>query len=187
MIRTLMALAVGGGLWAASTFAAAPSPDSPDLFPQLEKVMPARERAFIDIIHDAQKAFAGARLPAAKKDVRLNMQLRIKEFWEKDPNFNDWVGVMRGGAVTREGDMWIEVAITPRLSIKTTKNRDQDPDHVTLIGHDSPLFSVITELDPGQAVTFSAKLMRFVVGSDQDMVEQPQILVHFKSLKPLTK
>jgi len=187
MIRTTMALALGGCLWMTSAGAEIPSSGFPDMFPQLEQAMPERERAFIDIIHEARKAFAAARLSAAKKDIRVGLQLRISEFWKKDPNFSDWVGVVRTSATTREGDARIEVALTPQIAIRTAKNRDQDPDRLSLVAPDSPLFPVVGELSPDQPVKFSARLLRYVVGSDQEMVEQPQILVHFQSLKPLAK
>ena len=149
---------------------------------EFESKVPQRERDFVQIIENARKA---AKQAHSSKDARMDLQIRVTNFYNQSHDFVKWQGTVVGTSVADNGDVWISIKITDGVTISTSPTRADDPHYVTLIKPGSPIAKIATKLRAGQPVVFSATLMRYVNDSDDDMINNPRLLGHFTELKAL--
>jgi len=175
----LAAIVVIIGFSAAPAFA---DSSTPAAFADLERDMPKRERDFLAIIGDARGQFKTTRSDAARTDIRVSMQIRITNFVVESAKADGWLGIVKRMGTTREGDSWIEIEIAPDLTLLTSQNLDLDPDHVTLIRKGSGVDKSIADIGVDQVVIFSGTMVRYLTGTDEDMVQHPKIYSHFTDI-----
>ncbi|HLG89423.1 MAG TPA: hypothetical protein VKZ79_19765 [Alphaproteobacteria bacterium] len=176
-------LAIASFLAAAAS--AAVSIAGPAIFPALEAAAPQRERDFLTIIGNARDDLNGAGTVGKRADVRMGMQVKLANFIQVSDQAKDWVAVVKEHGRTREGDAWITLEIGPNVTVRTVRSLSDDPEHVTLVRAFSPVAERLKKIEIGQKVAFSGTLVRYLITSDEDMIERPQIFAHFTDIKPL--
>jgi hypothetical protein len=184
---TLRPLALALMLAAAPAWADPPSgnpapPPSADMADEVVPQVPQRERDFIQIIEDARKE---ARVSHSLKDVRMGLQIRVMNFYQQSHELEGWQGTVKATHVTEDGDVWISIAIDDGITLTTSPTRAADRRYLTLLKGGTPLAKIAAGLKTGQPVLFTATLFRYVNDSDDDMINNPRLLGHFTSLKPL--
>ena len=150
---------------------------------EMQSIMPARERAFIQLLLDARRKYEAASPGAERGQIRLSMQAAVTNFLAGDRVVKDWVGVFRASHTNREGDRWVRIEIAPGVTIGTGQNRHDDPNLLTLIEPHSDNYTALDAIGVGQPVLFTARILAGRLSSDDDMVEQPWLFAHFETLK----
>lgn len=143
--------------------------------------MPQREREFISIILGARNQYESGKTANTIKSARLDMQIRVVRFMAESQFAVKWVGTVQSRNVSPDGDASITVEIAPGITISTAPNRTDDPGFITLIGRESRLHAKVADASIGSPVVFSAKIIRFLITSDENMLEQPHLLAKFTS------
>lgn len=186
MIRNFLAAAflIAGAMTPALGQAAQGTIASGD-FAAINPAMPQRERDFLNIIGEARDRYKVARTVGSQADVRMAMQVRVIDFVTVSADAQRWLGIVKGVGTTREGDFWIDVEIAPDITISTSQNLAADPEHVTLIRPGSPVAKAAGGIGIGQKITFSGNLVRYLITTDDGMIERPQLYAHFSDIKPL--
>ena len=177
-------------LWAAGAIAqtaapgAKPAQTDPNAIISSANVpLPARETDYIRLIFQARRQFAAGRSVDARRDARMNMQISVHQFMGLAHYTRDWIGVFTGSKRNRDGTESLEVEIAPGVTVGTWDNSDRDRTYGTMIKPFSSVGRVVDKLAIGDTVVFSANLLgTMVVGSDDDMIQRPQVVARFSSL-----
>src|SRR5262249_2473707 len=114
---------------------------------------------------------------------RLERQLSEIRFMKENDTATDWIGVVAESHSTKEGDLWLTVRLPSNVRISTEQSRNTDTNSGTLIGKGTPLYRVVDRLEAGQPVSFSAVFLGGVIGPDEEMVNQPQIIARFTAIR----
>ena len=154
-------------------------------FLALQAVAPERERDFLSIIGNARDQLKDAGTLDKRADVRMGMQVKVMDFIQLSADAKDWVGIVKEHGRTREGDAWITIEIGPNVIVSTVRALNDDPGHVTLIRAKSAVSEGLKKIEIGQKVAFSGTLVRYLITSDENMIERPQLFAHFTDIKPL--
>lgn len=166
---------------------AAISVAEPVILPALDATMPQRERDFLLIIGEARAQLGNAGTLNKRANVRIAMQLKLVNFVGADRDVKSWVGIVKEHGHTREGDVWITVEIGPDVTFSTVRELADDPEHVSLIRASSPVSEQLKHIAIGEKIVFSGTLVRYLITSDEEMINRPLILAHFTEIEPLMR
>ena len=183
MIRTFAAIL----FFSVSFAAAAGTPGGSAMFPQLDPIMPQRERDFLSIIGSARDQLNQSRTPNSAANVRMAMQIKIMDFVDVAYEAKDWAGIVKEHGRTREGDAWITIEMGPDVAAATMRALSDDPEHFTLIRAHSEVSDQLKHVMIGQKVLFSGTLLRYFISTDEAMIQRPVTYWHFDQIKLLSQ
>ncbi len=144
---------------------------------------PARERELVGLIGDAQKQYSGSGSGMPAKDVREAMQIHVIGYMRQNQAAEDWIGTVKSRGITEGGNAWITIEIGQGAVVSTWQNERDDLDWATMFRPHSALFGAAKGLKIGQTVTFSGTILKSVLATDDEMINRPQFIARFSSLK----
>ena len=147
--------------------------------------MPRAEQDYIKAIADARTQFEAARSDAARKGARAGLQIRLHALLGLNHRASDWIGRLRNSGKLFDGRRWVEIEIAPDVTIATWRTDQLDGQYATLLQPGSALAHAVDSAAVGTTVKFSADLIGGRVGSDEDMVKQPQAIARFTAIAPV--
>jgi hypothetical protein len=146
---------------------------------------PPREAEYVTLIETARQEYSAARGADGRRDARVNLQIKTHEFMGLTHEARGWFGAVLESGITVEGRRSLKVEIAPGVTVATVINNFTGDPYRTLIAPNSPISATIGGLAIGQTVIFDADLIGQVLGTDDDMILQPQLLARFTALRKM--
>lgn len=152
--------------------------------------MPEQEEKFIEIVSSAISSAKGVDNDMKLGGIKAKRDKAVCATLSKDKKIKNWAGKVKTVSANSDGYGVLALEIAPDIELKTWNNAFSDSRHHTLIAPDSELFSVASDLKPGDTVSFSG---RFIPSSKDCIVEssmtlygkvnEPEYIFKFSGLK----
>jgi hypothetical protein len=146
--------------------------------------MPQREHDLIDILMDARKQYKASHSASPAAETRVNMQIRVIGYMRQSQIATNWIGTVKSRGLTTNGNAWITIEIADGITIGTWENERDDGDSATLFRPHAKLFAPAQAAKLGTTIIFSGTIIKSVLASDDEMVQQPRFIARFSELKP---
>jgi hypothetical protein len=147
--------------------------------------LPPREAEYIGIVQNARRQYLTARSIDGRRNARMAMQSAVHNFMGLAHNAQNWVGVFKNTRKNPLGTQSVEIEISPGVVIQTWDNPASDANYFTLFQQTSPMGKLVSSLNIGDEVVFSADLIGAVISTDEDMVLNPRIVAKFDTLEKI--
>jgi len=162
-----------------------PAPAANQIIGSARAPLPPRESEYIGIVQEARRQYLSARNIDARRNARMAMQSATHNFMGLSHNVMDWVGVFKDSKKNPTGTQSVEIEISPNVTIETWDNPASDATYFTLFQQTSPMGKLVSSLQIGDEVVFSADLIGATISTDEEMVLHPRIIGKFSKLEKI--
>ncbi|CNT54915.1 TPA_asm: hypothetical protein G1R43_11335 [Salmonella enterica subsp. enterica serovar Typhimurium] len=152
--------------------------------------IPEQQEKFIEVVSNAISSAKGVDNDMKLGGIKAKRDKAVCKTLSKDKKVKNWVGTVKTVSANSDGYGVLALEIAPDIEVKTWNNAFSDSSHHTLINPDSEIFSVASDLKPGDMVSFSG---RFIPNSKDCILEssmtlygkvtEPEYIFKFSGLK----
>jgi len=188
MRKLLLALVLIAPAAIAQTKKSPPPPAPPaadQIIGSAKAPLPPREAEYIGIVQEARRQYLSARSIDARRNARMAMQSATHNFMGLSHLAMDWVGIFKDSKKNPMGTQSVEIEISPNVTIETWDNPASDATYFTLFQQTSPMGKLVSSLQIGDEVVFSADLIGATISTDEEMVLHPRIIGKFSKLEKI--
>jgi hypothetical protein len=161
--------------------------------PSLQVEIPSSQSAFLRALAASADEYKAQPNALKASAVRTRRSAAIRDALARSYDVSGWTGTLKSMGTTGDGHAFINVQLPGSdASVATFNNAFSDANTATLIPHASPLYKTISEMQPGQPLTFSGS---FLPGHPDIILESslteagsmdaPAFIFRFSSVKPL--
>ncbi|PWG62864.1 hypothetical protein [Sediminicurvatus halobius] len=141
-----------------------------------EVPIPGKQEQVIQLVDLYAERYASTDHDLQRSKLRTERDRAIAEAIGDDGTVHDWVGTVIGLRTTRDGAAAVLIELDDRLVVGTARYRLGD-EHGTLIEQSSPLYDILAEIEKGQTVVFSGRIVGMPDRPEHDSMERAALLV----------
>lgn len=147
-------------------------------------VLPDSQVAFMKVISASQEDYAAASNELRKSSVKMQ---RNKDLGPVLPKglASDWYAQIETLGTTGKANAFVSLRLPEsNIWVKTWNNEISDATDRTLVQHGSGLYDDLADMEVGQWVIFTARLMREVSLTEEGGMMEPEFLARIQSIRP---